>query len=313
MKLLVIDPFPAHFVTKLKALPLELVYLPEADRPEVHDAILDAHILLLNSKVNVNISLLDAAPQLKLIIRAGVGMDHIDVQAAAALGIRAVNCAGANADAVGELTLAMMLGLRRNLLRADAQVRDFIWKREDNRGLELSGATIGLIGYGHTGKAVARRLQGFGCKVLAYDKYLVDYGDEHAEAASMDTIFAEADVLSLHIPLNPETKHLVDASFINQFHKSIYLFNLARGPIVKLQDIPDLLDFDKVLGIGLDVLPNEKMDNLSDAEYTVYRDIFHRPNVILTPHIGGWTDVSLDNIQQMILDYLNDMIAHADS
>lgn len=308
MKLLVIDPFPADFIERLRKLPLEVQYLPDADRAQVLDVIVDAKILLLNSKVKVNLSLLDAAPGLKLIVRAGVGMDHIDMEATRALGIQAVNCAGANADAVGELTVAMLLGLRRNLLRADAQVRDFIWKREINRGLELSKATVGIIGYGHTGKAVARRLQGFGCKVLAYDKYLKNYGDQYAEACEMERIFKEADVLSLHIPLNDETRGMVNASFIHQFQKNIHLLNLARGPIIDLSDMPALLDMGKISGLGLDVLPNEKIHTLTSAEQALYKSLFQRENVILTPHIGGWTDVSLENIQDQIVEHIEGMV-----
>lgn len=303
--LLVIDPFPDSFVKKLEALPLELRYLPDADRAEVVENITNADALLINSKVKVNIGLLDAAPKLKLIIRAGVGMDHIDLEAARALGIRAVNCAGANADAVGELTLAMLLSLRRNLFRADAQVRDFIWKREENRGFELSGSTVGLIGYGHTGRAVAKRLQGFGCEVLAYDKYLQDYGDDFAKEASMEEIYAKAEVLSLHVPLTQETKQLVDADYVNRFVSDIYLLNLARGPVLKLEDMPDLLDQGKIRGLGLDVLPNEKMESLSDKEFDLYKNLFGRSNVILSPHVGGWTDVSRENIQDRILEELS--------
>jgi D-3-phosphoglycerate dehydrogenase len=304
--LLVIDPFPDHFVKSLEALPFTLRYLPEADRSEVIEQIVDAEVLLLNSKVKVDINLLDAAPKLKLIIRAGVGMDHIDTEAARALGIRTENCAGANADAVGEQTLALLLALRRNLLRADAQVRDFIWQREANRGFELTGATVGLIGYGHTGRAVARRLQGFGCKVLAYDKYLSNYGDAFAEAASMDRIREESSVLSLHIPLSPETHELVDADYITGFSQKIYLLNLARGPILRLSDMPALIDNGKLLGLGLDVLPNEKMHTLSDDTTALYKDLFSRSNVILSPHVGGWTDVSRQNIHKQILKVLGD-------
>ncbi|MEZ4687360.1 MAG: NAD(P)-dependent oxidoreductase [Bacteroidia bacterium] len=302
--LLVIDHFPETFVKTLESLPYRLHYIPDADREQVIQAIGDADILLLNSKIKVDIHVMDAAPKLKLIIRAGVGVDHIDTEAARALGIRVENCAGANADAVGELTLAMLLSLRRNLLRADAQVRDFIWKREANRGFELTGATVGLIGYGHTGKAVARRLQGFGCTVLAYDKYLQDYGDQFVQEASMERMWEEADVLSLHVPLSAETRQLADASYINQFAKKIFLLNLARGPVLRLEDMPALLDEGKLLGLGLDVLPNEKMETLSEKEQQLYQNLFQRENVILSPHIGGWTDVSLENINQHILGYL---------
>ena len=305
MKLLVIDPFPDTFVKELQSLPIEVQYTPDADRANVSENIFDASILLINSKLKVNLALLDAAPKLRLIIRAGVGMDHIDTQAAMALGIRAVNCAGANADAVGELTIVMLLSLRRNILRADAQVRDFIWKREANRGLELTKTTVGLIGYGHTGKAVARRLQGFGCKVLAYDKYLKNYSDEYAQEASMDEIFTQAQVLSLHVPLTDETRGMVNADFIKNFNQNIYLLNLARGPVFQLPDMPDLLDEGKVLGLGLDVLPNEKMDNLSPKEQALYSDLFQRENVILTPHVGGWTDVSRENIHRQIVSYIS--------
>jgi len=263
--------------------------------------ILNADILVLNSKIRVDREAIDLAEKLKLVVRAGVGTDHIDGAYLAEKGIKLQNCAGANADAVAEQTMAMLLVIRNNLLRADREVRQFIWRREENRGHELTAKTVGIIGFGHTGSQVAKRLQGFGCKILAYDKYKTAFGNAYVEEVQMERIFAEADVLSLHIPLTTETRELVDSDYIARFAKPFHLLNLARGPIVHLPSLLDALNQGKIKGAALDVLPNEKMHVLSPEEKVLYQALFDQSNVIFAPHIGGWTFESLSNIEQRVL------------
>ncbi len=311
MKVTIIDVFPEAFVEALRALPIELRYEPEAQRAEILPWLANTEILILNSKIQVDREAVDAAPQLKLVIRAGVGMDHIDEAYLAERGVQVANTQGANADAVGEQSVGMLLALRHRLLRADGQVRQFRWEREANRGVELQGRTIGLIGYGHTGRAVARRLSGFRPQVLAYDQYLRGYGDLFAAQASLDQIFQSAEVLSLHIPLTSETREMVNAEFLARFRRPIYLLNLARGPIVHLPALLEALEAGRVLGAALDVLPNEKLDRLTRAEENLYQRLFERDDVILTPHIGGWTVESRENINQRILALVQQQLDQA--
>jgi D-3-phosphoglycerate dehydrogenase len=301
MQVLIIDPFRDTFLENMRQLPLQLAYCPDANREEVKSRLSTAEILILNSKVKLDRELIDAAPRLRRVIRAGVGMDHIDLAYLAEKGIRANNCAGSNADAVAEQTVGMLIALRHHLRRADQEVRQFVWKREENRGHEIKGKTVGIIGYGNTGSQVALRLSSFGCRILAYDKYKSGFGNAYVEEVQMPRIFAESDILSLHIPLTEETHELVNTDYLNRFSKPIYLLNLARGPIVYLPALLTAMDQQNVLAAALDVLPNEKLNKLNAEEKALYEDLFQRENALLSPHIGGWTVESKQNIDDMIL------------
>lgn len=275
--------------------------MPQTNKEEVQRIIADYEVLVLNSKISVTREIIDEATRLKLVMRAGVGMDHIDEAYLEEKGILVKNATGANADAVGEHAVGMLLVLMRHILRADRQVRQYTWWREENRGKEIKGSTVGIIGYGHTGKAVARKLSGFGARVLAYDKYLHDYSDAHATEASMETIFAEADICTVHIPLTDETRELVTTAFFGKFAKPIYFLNLARGPIANIEAVLKGLEEGRLLGAGLDVLPQEPLNKLSPAQKIIYDNLFYFENVVFTPHIGGWTVESALNIQDLII------------
>lgn len=302
MKILIIDKFPATFPEKLASLDVQVDYRPEAQRTEVLQAISDTQILILNSKVKVDQELVDAAPELSLVLRAGVGMDHIDMQYLTDQKIKVFNTSGGNADSVGEQTIAMMLSLLHNVTKADKEVRKFQWLREENRGRELQFKTVGIIGFGHTGQAVAHRLRGFKCPILAYDKYKSGFNSEQVKETDLETLLQESDIITFHVPLTPETHYWANEAFFSKLKKSIYLLNLARGPVVYLPALLTALDSGKVLGAGLDVLENEKLKRLSDEQLSWYEDLFKRDNVILTPHIGGWSVESRNNINQMLID-----------
>ncbi|MEO0468531.1 MAG: NAD(P)-dependent oxidoreductase [Bacteroidota bacterium] len=301
MRALIIDRFPESFRVGLDSLPIDYTYLPHTNRAEVLSIIADYEILIMNSKVRADQELADTATKLGLVVRAGVGMDHIDIPYLESKGIAVHNTAGANADSVGEQTVGMLLALRHSLMRANRQVKAFQWEREVNRGVEIKGKTVGIIGYGNTGQAVSNRLAGFGCRRLVYDKYVSGFGSNEVEEVQMEQIFAEADVLTLHIPLTAETQQLVNDEYLSRFAKPIMLLNLARGPIVDINALNRALDSGKVIAAALDVLPNEKLHTLSEAERTTYETLFQRENVMLAPHIGGWSVESLDNINQRIL------------
>lgn len=308
MKLLMMDRFPNTFVESLLDMGVEVIDLRAGSVREVTAALPEAEIILMNSKISLTPSVIDSAPHLKMVLRAGVGMDHIDQDYLQQKGVAVHNAQGGNADAVGEHAVGMLLALRHHLMRANAQVKNFVWQREPNRGHELGGKTIGIIGYGHTGQAVARKLSGFGPRVLVYDKYRNDYGDAYATVASLEQIYAEAEVISFHVPLTEETRHWVNPAFFEQLAHPIYVLNLSRGAVVDLKALNVALDEGKVIAAGLDVLPNEKLKTLNEAERAVYEALFARENVILSPHIGGWTVESRENINQMMLEYVRGLV-----
>jgi D-3-phosphoglycerate dehydrogenase / 2-oxoglutarate reductase len=261
--------------------------------------------IVIRSRFKLDADFLAKATNLKFIARGGAGLENIDLVYAAQNGIKCIHAPEGNRDAVGEHAVGMILSLFNNLCRADKQVREGLWIREDNRGLELMGKTVGIIGYGNMGTAFAQRLKGFGVKVLAYDKYKVDYADEFATEASMDQIFAEADILSLHLPLTEETHYLVDHEYLQKFKKNIWLINTARGKIVKTADLVFNLKSGKVNGACLDVLEYEAVsfENLDKALLPEdFKYLSESDKVQLSPHIGGWTHESNYKIASTIYE-----------
>ncbi len=301
MNILLIDSFPEKMIVQLRALEQAVRYEPGWDKSEVLAHLEDVDILVMNSKVNADAELLAHGPRLKMICRAGVGMDHFDLPLLAAQGIVALNTPGANAIPVAEQAVGMLLGMMHNIARADRQVRQWQWLREENRGTELHGKTVGIIGYGNTGSAVSRCLSGFGCRVLAYDKYKHGYASDQVEEASLELIQMQAVVLSLHIPLTEETDGWVDAEFLGRFQKPIWLLNLARGPIVPLEGLITAIDKGHVIAAGLDVLENEKLATLTSVQEASLERLFSNDRLLFTPHIGGWSHESLDRINDRVV------------
>ena len=305
MKILVIDAFPSEFIEQLRALPgAEVEFLPDATKEEVYSRMRDVEILVMNSKVNADAALLEVSPCVKVICRAGVGLDHFDVPLLESKGIKIVSTPGANKDPVAEQAIGMLLCLMHNIARANTQVKQFIWQREENRGTELKGKTVGIIGYGNTGSAVAEKLSGFGCRVLAFDKYKSGFGNEFAAEATMDQIFESADVVTLHVPLTDETLHLADEKFFSRFRKNIWFLNLSRGPVLSLDDLISALRSGKVIAAGIDVLENEKFNTLTDIQRKRLEELFTSDKVIFTPHIGGWSHESLKRINDEIVEQI---------
>ncbi len=260
--------------------------------------------IIVRSRFHIDRELLSLAKNLAFVGRVGAGMEGIDVEYAESIGVRCFNAPEGNRNAVGEHATGMLLGLMNRVLIADAEVRNGIWKREENRGLELAGKTVGIIGYGNTGGAFARKLSGFDCQVLAYDKYKSGFSDEYATEASMEEIFMDADILSLHIPLTEETNYLVDNKYLNKFNKDILLINTSRGRIVKTVDLVDALNAGKVIGAALDVLEYEKLsfESLQDDELPgPYKALILSDKVILSPHVAGWTHESKLKLAEVIL------------
>jgi D-3-phosphoglycerate dehydrogenase len=247
--------------------------------------------MIIRSKFKLDKDFLDRAVNLKFIARQGAGMENIDTDYAASRGILCLNSPEGNRDALGEHATGMLLSLFNHLCRADQQVRQGIWDREGNRGLEIKGKTIAIIGYGNMGSAFAQRLKGFECSIIAYDKYKSGFGNDLVEEVGMEEVFSRADVLSLHVPLTNETSYLIDKNFINKFHKNIYLVNTARGKNVKTDDLVYALKTGKIKAAALDVLEYEDTsfeelhaDRPPALDYLVKAD-----NVLLSPHIAGFS------------------------
>ncbi|MFY0592753.1 NAD(P)-dependent oxidoreductase [Roseivirga sp.] len=300
-KCLIVDEMHKSICELLLEIGIEPVYKPKLDRNGILDEIGEYHGILIRSKTTVDKELVDKAVKLEFIGRAGAGLDKIDVAYVESKGIEILNAPEGNRDALAEHAIGLLLNLLNNINRADQEVRNWIWDREGNRGVELSDKTIGIIGYGYMGQAFVQRLRAFDCRVLVYDKYRKGFGTKNVEEVSLEKMFAKADILSLHIPLNEETRGWIGEDFINQFKKDIYLLNTARGEIAPVQELINLLDSGKVIGAALDVLEKEKFNQLSEVEKTRFENLFSRKNVVLSPHVGGWTFASFKRINEVLV------------
>ncbi|MBD2700819.1 phosphoglycerate dehydrogenase [Spirosoma sp. BT702] len=276
-------------------------YRPRINRSELLEALAPYTGLIIRSKTTVDEEMLSHAPNLQFIGRAGAGLDLIDLDAAEQRNIHVFHAGEGNRDAVAEHTVGMLLALLANILKADREVRQGVWDREGNRGYELGSLTVGLIGYGNNGRATAQRLSGFGCRVLAYDKFLTNYGDTFAQEATMEQIKSEADVVSLHIPLTDETRRMIDDTFITDVAKPFYLINIARGEITSLAALVRGLQSGKVRGACLDVLENEKLAKLTSDQQTSFDYLRQSDRVVLTPHVAGWTHESYVRINEVLI------------
>ncbi|MCT4616216.1 MAG: NAD(P)-binding domain-containing protein [Marinifilaceae bacterium] len=261
--------------------------------------------LIIRSRFPLTKVELSTAKQLRFIGRVGAGLENIDIDFAESQNIICYNAPEGNRDAVGEHAIGMLLSVANNLVRCNSEVSQGIWKREENRGWEIKTKTVGIIGYGNMGGEFAKRLSGFGCNVIAYDKYKSDYTDQYCKEVSLDDLFEQADILSLHIPQNEETMFMVDAQFILNFKKPIVIINTARGKIVKTSALVENLKKGKVKAACLDVLEYEKAsfeklhaENLPDD----FRYLIEADNVILSPHVGGWTHESNIKLAQVIAE-----------
>lgn len=261
--------------------------------------------MIIRSKIKLDRDFLEYANQLQFIGRVGSGMENIDTDFAISKGIACIHAPEGNRDAVGEQAIGMLLALFNNLLIADGEVRKGLWFREENRGLELGGKTIGIIGYGNTGGAFARKLSGFGVKVLAFDKYKFNFSDDYVKESSLEELFEQTDILSFHIPLTRETTFMVDGEFIERFKKPIFVINTSRGKILRTADLVDKLKSGKVKGACLDVLEYEGLsfENLESQNLPEdFRELIGMKNVILSPHIAGWTHESNYKLAMTIVE-----------
>lgn len=261
--------------------------------------------LVLSTKINVTPTLIDKAKNLEFIARAGSGMENIDIAYAKNKGIHVVNSPEGNANAVAEHAVGMTLALLNNIVKSDAEIRNGIWQREPNRGEEIAGKTIGIIGYGHTGSRFAAKWSAFGVTILAHDKYKKGFGTDAIIEASLEEIQAKADIVSFHLPLNPETQFFCNSTFIAKMQHPFWLINTSRGKIVKTANLIEGLDQGKILGAALDVFENEKFYQLEGADLDQMQNLTRRHNIILTPHVAGWTHTSHLNLSKILAEKLD--------
>ena len=299
-KILITEKIHECIIPMLEEAGYEVHYEPKIERQEILQKLPAYTGVIVRSKTPQDKEFIDAGTNLKFLARSGAGMDQVDVEYAQKKKLILLNAPEGNRDAVAEHTLGMLLNLINKLRSADNQVRQKIWDREGNRGVELMHRTFGIIGYGNMGEAVSKRLSGFGCKVIAYDKYKKDYASEFVEEVSLLELYERADIVSFHVPLTPETKFYVNDDFLESFKKNIILLNTARGEILPLKSLVKYLKSGKILAAGLDVLENEKMGKLTKDQNDVLGELFAMDNVLFTPHIGGWTVESYIKISETL-------------
>ncbi len=300
--ILIVDDIHPIFIERAEAMGFHCDYQPSIKPDEALQIIGDYGGLVIRSKFKLNRQYIDAGTHLRFVCRAGAGMDNIDEAYAAEKGITLINAPEGNADAVGEHAIGLLLSLMNNINTADAEIRIGSWKREANRGHELKGKTVGIIGYGFMGHSLARKLSGFQVNVIAYDKYKTGFSDQYAREVSMEEIVKHSDVLSLHIPLTAETNGMVDDEYLFHFKKPIFFICTARGQIVKTRAILNAIEQGRILGAGLDVLEVEKFPALNEQEW--FDDLRNSGKVILTPHVAGWTFESYRKISEVMAEKL---------
>lgn len=309
MKILFIDTAHIHFWESMISDGHECIDGTTFSRGEILKILSLVNGVVIRSRILVDKEFIDNAPNLKFIARCGAGMESIDLEYAQQKGITCLNSPEGNRNAVAEHSLAMLLSLFNNLNKSDRQIRAGEWEREENRGVELDGKTVGIIGYGNMGSAFAEKLKGFNCKVIVYDKYKSDFGTENVKECSLEAMQLIADVVSLHIPLTEETNYFVDEKFIGSFSKPFYLINTARGKCVSINDLVHAIQNKKVLGACLDVLEYEdtsfekfSIENAGLKNNPDWNYLMQAENVILSPHIAGWSHESYRKISEVLVE-----------
>ena len=305
MKILHIDKNHPLMLSQLAAQGFENHEDYTSPKAAIEEKIADYDGIIIRSRFPIDKTFLDKATRLKFIGRVGAGLENIDIAYAESKGIQLIAAPEGNRNAVGEHALGMLLALINNFKKANNEIVQGKWLREENRGWELDGKTVGIIGYGHMGKSFAKKLRGFDCQVICYD-ILPNKGDENARQVTLVDFFRQADVVSLHTPQTPQTAGMINEAFINSFAKSFWFLNTARGKSVVTDDLVHALQRGKVLGAGLDVLEYEKAsfeDFFSDDHLPeAFKYLLKADNVILTPHIAGWTLESKEKLAQTIVD-----------
>lgn len=303
MRILVTDDVHEHLISGFSAMGYQVDYKPFISLEEVHECIEPYFGIVINTKIKAYRELLVKATNLKVIARLGSGLDIIDLETAKELGVSVISTPEGNAQSVAEHALGMLLCLMNKFLSADRQLREFKWQREAHRGTELMGKHIGLVGYGHTGKAFAKLLEAFSVFLHIYDPYVqrIENNSRIVFHDDLESLAKEVDIISFHVQLTPETKCMADKDLLGKMKRGAIIINTSRGKVVDTGALVSALENNQIGGACLDVFENEHPETFSEIELALYSRLYGKSNVVLTPHVAGWTHESKFKIADTIL------------